>query len=151
MARKVLTPKQRKTVAVDLDGVLAIYEKWQGYDHIGEPIKGAIKFTKDLSKHVDILIYSTRCCEAVGDGRDADQLKDIVREWLDKHGFLYYDVWIGQGKPLCSAYIDDRAVSCRPQDVRVPEREYRHTTREVMFLLEESFRKDSNAKIEKSK
>lgn len=33
---------QKKTVAVDLDGVLADYSTgWQGIEHIGDPIPGA--------------------------------------------------------------------------------------------------------------
>jgi hypothetical protein len=38
-----------------------------------------------------------------------------VKYWLDKHGFVYSEIYIGQGKPAASAYVDDRAVRCSPQ------------------------------------
>ena len=43
------------------------------------------------------------------------QLRVKVIEWLEKHGFPYTDVYIGQGKPRAAAFIDDRAVHCNPQ------------------------------------
>ena len=36
-------PKGRKWIAVDLDGTLAIYDKWRGRDHIGEPVPEIIR------------------------------------------------------------------------------------------------------------
>lgn len=118
----------KRTVCVDLDGVLADYSQgFQGIEMIGEPIPGAVQFTKELAEFASILVYTTRCSERVeggslgtvpdgGEQRSAKELQDIVKAWLDKHGFVYDDVWIGQGKPIASAYIDDRAVECVPRD-----------------------------------
>lgn len=116
----------RKVVAVDLDGVLARYDGWKGIEHIGEPLPGAVTFTHRLNKFVDVLIFTSRCrCNPTGsdapgyladdDHRDSLALKQLVTNWLDKHGFVYADVWVGAGKPLCAALIDDRAVLCDPQ------------------------------------
>lgn len=117
----------KKTVLVDLDGVLADYSKgWQGIDNIGEPIKGAVQFTKDLSRFAKVVIYTTRC-KAYPDnvpGPDGmpepdrsspEILADKVRMWLDKHGFVYDEIYTGQGKPFAAAIVDDRAVVCEPQ------------------------------------
>lgn len=120
----------RKTVCVDLDGVLAQYDKWLGIEHIGEPIEGAVAFTKRLGEFANVLIFTTRCREKQGDGttlgytknddpRPASELKKIVADWLDKHGFHYDDIWTGPGKPIGSAYIDDRSVVCTPQTPRL--------------------------------
>ena len=107
----------KKTVALDVDGVLAQYNGWKGIDHIGDPIPGAISFTKELSEFAYILIYTTRCCETLNDrdGRKASELQQIVKAWLDKHGFTYNEIYIGQGKPIFSCIIDDRAINCSPQ------------------------------------
>ncbi len=105
----------KKTVALDLDGVLAHYLHWQGVEHIGEPLPGAVEFTKRLAEFADILIFTTRCCEKDCEPHTAEQLKERVRKWLDQHGFVYHDIYTGQGKPLCAALIDDRAVACEPQ------------------------------------
>ena len=105
----------KKTVAVDVDGVLAQYDGWKGVDHIGDPIPGAVAFTHTLSEHFDVLIFTTRCCEEVNQPEKAHLLRNRLVKWLDQHDFAYADVWVGQGKPIAVAYIDDRAVVCRPQ------------------------------------
>lgn len=106
----------KKTVCVDLDATLATYDKWVGLDHIGDPLPGAVDFTKRLSEFSDVVIYTTRCSVEMGRGLGAGMLKKIVQDWLDKHGFAYADIWVGQGKPIFAALIDDRAVACRPQE-----------------------------------
>lgn len=105
----------RKTVAVDLDGVLADFSMgWQGVDVIGDPIPGAIEFTRQLSAFADVLIWTTRCNPEVGRGEGANLLRNRVRDWLDRHGFAYADIWTGVGKPIAAAFVDDRAVWCSP-------------------------------------
>lgn len=108
----------RKTVCVDLDGVLADYSGgWKGLDHIGEPVPGAVEFTKRLAAFADVLVFTTRCCEDLAgrNGMKAPLLRKLVKDWLDRHGFAYHEIWTGQGKPIAAAYIDDRAVQCAPQ------------------------------------
>lgn len=103
----------RKTVCVDLDGVLAEYDGWKGVDHFGEPLPYAVQMTMELAEFADVVIFTTRCNPELN--REATHLLvNRVREWLDKHGFVYHDIYCGVGKPVASAYIDDRAVVFRP-------------------------------------
>lgn len=108
-----------KTIAVDLDGVLAQYDKWQGIDHIGDPIPGAKGFLKSLTdKGYSIEIYTTRCNSHVNNEM-VTHLAQRIYDWLDKHGMAdrpKIGVYIHQGKPLATAYVDDKGVSCRPQE-----------------------------------
>jgi len=106
--------RKRLTVCVDLDGVLSNYGGWKGIEHFGEPIPGAVDFTKDLSRRYRIVIFTSRCHEE--EGRDVDYARKLVTAWLDRHGFAYDEIYTGNGKPFANAYIDDRAVSCRPQE-----------------------------------
>lgn len=110
----------KKTVCVDLDGVLANYSKgWQGPDKIGEPLEGAVEFTRRLGKFARVVIFTTRCKADFDDrpqGATPTTLITTVMAWLDKHGFHYDDIYAGQGKPIASAYVDDRAVVCRPEE-----------------------------------
>ena len=106
-----------KTVAVDLDGVLAQYDGWKGINHIGEPISGAKQFLTALQAlPAKVCIHTTRC--NAGANKDADlnerELRLIVEDWLVKHGLPFDSIACGEGKPLAVAYVDDRAVVCRP-------------------------------------
>lgn len=112
---------RRKTVAVDLDGVLADFSMgWtpDGVFHIGDPIPGSVAFTKRLSEFADVLIWTTRCNPEIGRGMGVGLLRNMVRDWLNRHGFAYADIWTGPGKPIAAAFVDDRAVPCRPQSPR---------------------------------
>lgn len=120
--KKKAPPKaKRNRVAVDLDGVLAEYHGWEGSDHIGPPLPGALEFAKSIAKLADIVIFTSRTAEEPGADSEfiqtlsAGQMRINIINWLEKHGFPFSDVYIGQGKPRVSAIIDDRAVPCSPQ------------------------------------
>ena len=110
----------RPRVCVDLDGVLATYSEWKGFDHIGPPVPGAVDFARQLNEVADIIVFSARCSQDPGPGGDVPlltvgQLRIKIIEWLEKHKIPYVDVYTGQGKPRVAAFIDDRAVPCSPQ------------------------------------
>ncbi len=124
----------KKILLVDVDGTLAEYKKWEGIHKIGKPIKGAVEFVNALAKDYRIHIWTTRCNLDINRHEVPEITSDIVRMnnegylrqyaerylvdlvkgWLDKNGFKY-DM-ILTGKPHCSAFIDDRAINCVPQE-----------------------------------
>jgi hypothetical protein len=114
--KPAVTKKPR--VCVDLDGVLARYDKWKGVDHFGDPVPGALEFAKKLARFAEITIFTSRCAQDVLEGSriTPGQLRIKVIDWLEQHKFPYTDVYIGQGKPRAAAFIDDRAVHCDPQN-----------------------------------
>jgi hypothetical protein len=99
--------------------VLAQYDHWRGLDHIGAPLAGAVEFTRRLkSLGLNVVIHTTRVNpdpQTSGRGDSCEALRRRVQAWLDEHGFACDDIFTGQGKPLACAYVDDRAVPCRPQ------------------------------------
>ena len=100
----------RKIIAVDLDNTLAHY----GKDYaIGDPIEGAKEFLEKLSDLGEIVIHTCRCSKEVT-GQNPELASNMVRKWLDKHEMKYDHIYTGQGKVHAHAYVDDRAVSCRP-------------------------------------
>jgi hypothetical protein len=115
---KVAVTKQKPRICLDLDGVLAQYDKWKGVDHIGDPVPGALEFARQLAKIAEITIFTSRCAQDVLEGSriTPGQLRIKVIEWLEKHKIPYTDVYTGQGKPRAAAFIDDRAVACSPQN-----------------------------------
>ena len=117
---------KRPVVCVDVDGVLASREYSKGTAEIGEPIDGAVDFTRELHETADIIILTARIS---GDAKSkskaktkkksaeaGEQAKAQVKDWLDLHGFAYTSIWTEPGKPIASAYVDDRAVACRPEE-----------------------------------
>lgn len=111
-------PKAKKkrsrdqSVCLDLDGVLSTYSGWKGVDHFGDPIPGAVEFSKKLARVYRVIIFTARLHSSY-DERD---VLPLVQGWLDRHGFRYDEIYTGKGKPFAIAYIDDRGVSCRPQE-----------------------------------
>lgn len=112
---------KRKTVAIDLDGVLLKYDGWKGVEHFGEPIEGAVEFTKRLHRKYRVVIHTCRVnqdnlydensvrCQTIS------QLTSLVSSCLEAYGFAWDDIWMGRGKPMATAYIDDKALICDPQ------------------------------------
>jgi len=104
----------RPRICVDLDGVLA--NRVDG-SAIGPPIDGAVEFTRNLASRAEIVIYTARFSTRSGKARSAkavDELHSRIKKWLDAHGFSYDSINTTQAKPIASAYVDDRAVSCQP-------------------------------------
>ena len=101
----------KKTVCVDLDGVLAQYDGWKGETVIGDPIPGAVDFVRELLSFAKVVIHTTRANTDVG--------ARFVEDWLHRRGLRgdhgYVELWRGCGEPIAAAYVDDRAVVCRPQ------------------------------------
>ena len=118
--KKGSAPRARPRVCVDLDGVLARYDGWKGPDIIGAPLPGALEFARSLSEVADIVIFTSRCSGGLaaeaGVRADPARIRLKIIDWLEKHKFPFDDVYVGQGKPVASAFIDDRAVQCSPQE-----------------------------------
>ena len=130
----------KKSVAVDVDGVLAQYDGWKGVEHIGDPIPGAVEFTKKLQEIARVVIFTTRVNadpKISGRNESVEMLTQRVKLWLDAHGFAYDEIYVGQGKPLAAAYVDDRAVTCCPQD-GASDCEYKAALYDVRILVGES-------------
>lgn len=129
----------RRTVAVDLDGVLAEYDGWEGLDAIGDPVEGAEAFLEALSERFEVVIYTTRLNPNPFDEdtprTSLERCKQIVVGWLERHDLPYDDVFVGTGKPIAVAYVDDRAVTCKPQQ-GAPLAEFRAALVHVAALAE---------------
>lgn len=105
--------KGKATVCVDLDGVLHRPDGG-GLDELGEPIDGAVDFTRTLSETAEVIILTARLSK--GTAKRRKEIEEAIRQWLDANGFAYAKIHNGPGKPPAQAYIDDRGVACRPMD-----------------------------------
>lgn len=128
----------KKSIAIDLDGVLAHYDCWKGLDYIGDPIPGAVEFTARLAEYFDVIIHTVRCSSEINGPESANLLVNRVRRWLDKHGFIYQHIWSEPGKPLAVAYIDDRGIRCTPQDIKDDTERIRYFEDILGFALKQA-------------
>jgi len=114
VARKRRFKREGKaTICVDLDGVLHRHDGGSLME-FGEPIDGAVDFTRTLSEWADITILTARLSRAKSAERK--KLVAALKAWLDEHGFAYAKIHNAHGKPPAQAYIDDRGVTCRPEE-----------------------------------
>ena len=105
--------KGRATICVDLDGVLAQRLQSGRKTKIGPPIDGALEFVRSLNDFANITILTSRMSGLKG--RDKDEMKQTIKDWLQHHQIPYDSVHDETSKPPAQAYIDDRGVSCRPE------------------------------------
>ena len=90
--------KKKKTILIDLDGVLNDYVGNYDKDFI-PPIKfGAKEFLSDLSKNYDIKIFTTRNSK-------------LVSKWIEENGLNEFVIGITNVKEPCWVYIDDRCIT----------------------------------------
>ncbi len=111
--------RKRPRVCIDLIGVLAERTDERDTADLGDPIEGAVAFTRAMAEFADILILTAP------PGADAPhptaapkaeirKAESRVRDWLDTHGFAYADVAVIDPGPVACAFIDDRGLGCRP-------------------------------------
>jgi hypothetical protein len=108
--RKDFERSGKPKVCVDLDGVLA--EPINGkLTEIGPPVSGALEFMRTLSEKAEVTILTSRLATS---GKTLRARQQAIEDWLNEHGFPYDHLHHGAGKPVAHAYVDDRAVPCRP-------------------------------------
>lgn len=103
--------KNKKTIAIDFDGVLADYSKgYQGKDVFGAPIPGADNATKVLKENGwRIIIYTTR------------PNTEALRHWLKENNISYDFINENPDQPeeskgcklIADIYLDDRSLCFR--------------------------------------
>ena len=89
--------KFKKTILIDLDGVLNTYTgKYD--DGFIPPIKdGAKEFLVELSRDYKIKLFTTRD-------------KNLVQDWINENSLSEFVFGVTNMKELCSVYIDDRCI-----------------------------------------
>jgi len=100
-----------KTIAIDFDGVLARYEKWEGIYKHGHYIEGSIDLIESLlDAGAEVFLYTTRMNTDVNRGYTIEELRKALQSWLRSEKFpIGLQIYTKPGKPIADLYIDDRA------------------------------------------
>lgn len=102
---------RRLVICVDLDKTLLSYDKWNGRGSWGEPLPGAREFLEELHKSGDIIIHTCRTSPSVvAPGVASWLLRNEVKDYLNKNGFVYDGIWCQEGKPNGDIFIDDKGL-----------------------------------------
>ena len=74
-------------IAVDLDGTLAEYGRWQGADHIGPPIPLMVERVKRwLADGLDVRIFTARVGPQGDDAEhEPEWIAELIRRWAEEH------------------------------------------------------------------
>jgi len=124
---------RRLVICVDLDKTLLSYDKWNGRGSWGKPLPGAREFLEELHKSGDIIIHTCRTSPSVvAPGIASWLLRNEVKDYLNKSGFVYDDIWCEPGKPNGDIFIDDKGL--RIKENPSPE-DYKNTLVQVKEIF----------------
>ena len=92
-------------IGVDLDGTLAHYTGWKGFDDIGDPVPAMADRVKQwIADGKTVKIFTARACLS-------DQIPPI-KSWLARHGFGDLEVTCMKDFGMVELW-DDRCVHVR--------------------------------------
>lgn len=107
-----------KTIAIDFDGTIHS-GTYPDFLPPNDGIKEGIKALK--ADGWKILIYTARICNWWYKGmqepdryKEYDRTKQDIGDYCRKWGIPFDKIWMGEGKPYASCYVDDKAVSYYP-------------------------------------
>jgi hypothetical protein len=75
-------------IGVDLDGTLAMYDKWRGIEHIGDPIPAMVTRVKRwLDDGNEVRIFTARVDGGLGskEAEDVAAVRHHIEQWCLKH------------------------------------------------------------------
>lgn len=126
---------RRLVICIDLDKTLITYERGKRTPHgnFGQPLPGAREFLVELHKFGDIIIHTCRTSPSVvALGVASWLLKNEVKDYLNKNGFIYDDIWCDPGKPNGDIFIDDKGY-------RIPENPKPEDYKKTIEFVKETF------------
>lgn len=103
-------------IGVDLDGTLAQWGEWKGWNHINDPVPEMVKKVKEwLAKGITVKVLTARLSKvslAMHDGVSYADQAEVIQKWCEKH--------IGVKLPVTSEkdwamlfFCDDSAVQIK--------------------------------------
>ena len=102
-------------VGCDLDGTLATYDTWKGWDHIGNPIPKMVELIKSLlNKGIKVKILTARISPAslAKNNLQAFQMEKVIQDWTEKNIGVRLPVVCSKDCNMVTCY-DDSVIQVR--------------------------------------
>ena len=104
--------EQKKTILIDLDGVLNLYTGEYIENFIPKPRNGVEKFLEKLNRNYDLKLFTTRN-------------KKLAKEWLRAHKLSRFFSEVTNTKQPAWLIVDDRCIRFRGEyDILLEEIEH---------------------------
>lgn len=105
-------------IGVDLDRTLAVYDKWQGHAHIGEPVPSMVARIKAwLADGIEVRIFTARVCRMFEPTVEAQteyyEVVLAIQEWCQQHIGVVLPITCIKDFSMWELW-DDRAVQVVP-------------------------------------
>lgn len=104
--------KEGGWVGFDLDGTLAMYDGWKGWDHIGAPIQKTVDLAKSImDKGVEVRILTARASVVSRSLNNLtfEQVEKVIQDWTEVNIGVRLKV-VTEKDALMYFFVDDSAV-----------------------------------------
>ena len=82
-----LVDKTKAWIGCDLDGTLAVYDGWKGWQHIGDPVEKMVGRLKSyMDRGITVKIWTARCSKVslAKNNLTFDQMANVIQDWTEK-------------------------------------------------------------------
>lgn len=98
-------------IGVDLDGTLALYDKWRGPEHIGQPVPAMLARVKSwLAEGRLVKIFTARACDPLN--------IPYIELWLEEAGLPQLEITNTKDFSMIVLW-DDRCVQVEPNTGKI--------------------------------
>ena len=83
-----LVDKEKAWIGCDLDGTLAKYDGWKGWDHIGDPVPNMVTRIKNyMARGITVKIWTARASKVslARNNLEFSQMEKVIQDWTEKH------------------------------------------------------------------
>lgn len=108
--------RKKGWIGVDLDGTLAHYDRWQGVEHVGDPVPAMLeRVNRWLADGWEVRVLTARV--APREDGSHFRARDVILEWCHRHVGVALEVTCVKDGEMSELW-DDRCVAVEPNTGR---------------------------------
>lgn len=119
-------------IGFDLDGSLAHYDNWVGWQHIGDPLPASVQRVKEfLAQGIKVKIFTARVCDDPN-----GEIERVIQDWCEEHIGVRLEVTNKKDYGMYKLY-DDRAVQLIPNTGETLEERFGDAAHRMASMLQQ--------------